>query len=298
MIEKKPDIRSFDLGDATVEYLFYAGEGPTIIFLHATGFLPWLWHPVARRLVPSYTVIAPYFCDHRAAEPEDGGLRWSVLAEDLCRLCEGVNLDSPYIVGHSMGATITTLAVSALGLKAKKAVLIEPIFLPEMLYTLPITVELHPLASKSIKRKNSWEDRGAAVNYLKSKSLFQRWDDESFELYLQYGFVPGKSGGLTLACSPRKEAALFMGGMARNPWPLLPGMTCPTLVLEGELSENRSYIDLNKATALMPHASYRLVKGAGHLIPMEKPLEIVNIINEFLYNGIGGDACNKSDTSA
>jgi lipase len=281
MLEKKPDIRSFDLGDAVVEYLFYAGEGPTIIFLHATGFLPWLWHPIARRLCPSYSVIAPYFCDHRAAEPEDGGFSWALLAEDLNQLCKGLNLQSPYIVGHSMGATITTLAVSALGLRAEKTILIEPIFLPEVLYGVPITVEQHPLASKSIRRKNFWEDRAKAFEYLKSKPLFQRWDNETLELYIQYGFTPGASGGLTLACSPRKEAALFLGGMAKNPWPLLPIMPCPTLVLEGELSENRKFIDLKKATSLLPQGAYQLVKDAGHLIPMEKPLEIVKMINEF-----------------
>jgi Predicted hydrolases or acyltransferases (alpha/beta hydrolase superfamily) len=286
VIEKKPTIRSFDLGDAVVEYLFYAGDGPTIIFLHATGFLPWLWHPIARRLCPAYTIIAPYFCDHRAAEPEGGGLSWATLAEDLNRLCEGLNLESPYIVGHSMGATVTTLAVSALGLRAKKAVLIEPIFLPEMLYGIPITVEQHPLGSKSIKRKNYWEDRAAALEYLQSKSLFKRWDNEMLELYIQYGFVPGESGGLTLACSPRKEAALFMGGMAKNPWPFLPDMNCPTLVVEGELSDNRTYIDLKKASTLLPQGAYHQVKDAGHLIPMEKPLEIVKIINEFFKERI------------
>lgn len=281
MPENRPEIRSFDLGDAVVEYLFYAGSGPAIIFLHATGFLPWLWHPIARRLSPTYTIVAPYFCDHREAEPEGLGFRWTVLADDLNRLCRGLDLQSPYLVGHSMGATVATLAVAALGLKAEKAVLIEPIFLPEMLYGLPITVEQHPLASKSIKRKNSWADRTAATEYLKSKSLFQRWDKETLELYIQYGFVPGQSGGLTLACSPREEAALFMGGMARNPWPLLPKMTCEALVLEGEVSDNRTYIDLKKAASLMPKGSYRLVKDAGHLIPMEQPGEIANVVNEF-----------------
>lgn len=56
-----------------LEYLFYEGDGPPVFFLHATGFMPWLWHPVARRLCADYTIIAPYFCDHREIEPEEGG---------------------------------------------------------------------------------------------------------------------------------------------------------------------------------------------------------------------------------
>jgi pimeloyl-ACP methyl ester carboxylesterase len=92
------------------------------------------------------------------------------------------------------------------------------------------------------------------------------------------------AGGLRLACSPLREASLFMGGMQYDPWPLLPKVTCPALVLEGEVSENRAYIDLKKATSMFPRGPYRLVSGAGHLIPQEKPLESLGIIQDFFVN--------------
>ena len=90
------------------------------------------------------------------------------------------------------------------------------------------------------------------------------------------------AGSLTLTCSPEREASLFMGSMQYDPWPLLPGISCPTLVLEGEESENRPFIDLKKAASLFQQGSYRCVQGAGHLIPMEKPIETAEIIEEFL----------------
>ena len=159
--------------------------------------------------------------------------------------------------------------------------MIEPIYLPEQIYSANLTIEQHPLASKSIKRRNGWSDRDEALAYIRPKPLFANWDSEALELYLEYGFVPGEAGGLTLTCSPRREAALFMGGLSYNPWPLLDRITSPTLVLEGEKSENRSYIDLEKAASLMQNGTYKLVKEAGHLIPMEKPGETANIIKEF-----------------
>ena len=58
------------IGDAEISYLFYEGDGPSLIFLHATGFMPWLWHPLARELAGSYRIFAPYFCDHRKTDPE------------------------------------------------------------------------------------------------------------------------------------------------------------------------------------------------------------------------------------
>jgi lipase len=92
---------------------------------------------------------------------------------------------------------------------------------------------------------------------------------------------PGAVGGLQLACSPQQEAALFMGGREYDPWPDLAKVTCPVLILEGEMSENRQVIDLLKATSLFPQGTHKLIPGAGHLLPMEKPREVVSIIKTF-----------------
>ncbi len=277
----QPVVRTKDIGGIEIQYLHYPGDGPTVIFLHATGFLPWLWHPIARSLCDGYNVIAPYFCDHRTAEPEQGGVSWLLLAEDVSRLAETLRIDSPFIVGHSMGATVSALAIARFGLNARGGVLIEPIFLPEQIYGAIRTVDQHPLASRSIRRRSEWKSVDEAEAYLMSKPLFSRWDPEMIRLYLRYGMSSLDGGGLALACSPRREASLFMGSSAENPWPLLPGIRCPSLILEGELSENRNFIDLPKAASLMPAATYRLVIGAGHLIPMEMPAETARIIQDF-----------------
>jgi pimeloyl-ACP methyl ester carboxylesterase len=278
---ENPQVLFQDIGDADLSYLHYEGYGDTIIFLHATGFLPWLWHPIAKALSPSYQIIAPYFCDHRETDPNKGGLNWMKLAEDLSIFCEKLDITKPYLVGHSMGATVITMAVATLGLDARSMVLMEPIFLPQDFYRIQLKVEEHPLASKSIKRRNHWENEAEAIAYLRSRPLFAKWDDEMIGLYIRYGMVEGETGGLELTCSPLREASLFMGGMQYDPWPLLPKVTCPVLVLEGEASENRSYIDLEKATSLFPRGFHRLMPGAGHLIPMEQPGEIIGIIDSF-----------------
>ena len=72
-----------------------------------------------------------------------------------------------------------------------------------------------------------------------------------------------------------------MGGMKIDPWPLFQQIRCPVLILEGEVSENREYTELEKAASLMPGGSYSLIKDAGHLIPMEKPEEIASVIRDF-----------------
>ncbi len=276
-----PEVRTQNIGDAEIEYLYYDGNGPYIIFLHATGFLPWIWHPIARELAGKCRVISPYFCDHRIIDPEHGGISWMQLADDLCALCRSLGTSEPFVVGHSMGATTMTLAEAVHGSVARRMILIEPIFLPEDFYRVQITVDQHPLASKSIKRKNYWENGSDAKEYLRSRKLFSNWDDEMLDIYTRYGMISGETGGLTLACHPRREAALFMGGMQVNPWPMLEKVTCPALVVEGGESENRNYIDLRKASEMLPSGEFTVVEGAGHLVPMEKPAEVLNMISSY-----------------
>jgi len=71
------------------------------------------------------------------------------------------------------------------------------------------------------------------------------------------------------------------GGIMRSRFPLLPQVACPTLVLKGEESMNREFIDLKVATSAIPQSTCRMVGHAGHLIPMEKPKLTLEIIEEF-----------------
>lgn len=278
----QPETRHQNIGDADLQYLYYEGPEPTIVLLHATGFLPWLWHPIARKLNASHRVIAPYFCDHRQSDLQKGGLGWVTLAEDLATLCQRLNLERPLMVGHSMGATVMTFAEAINGLGASGLILIEPIFFPEHYYRANVGVEEHPLAVQSLKRRNQWKSTSEVKAYLKSKPLFEKWQDEFLDLYIQHGTVKRDSFGLELTCAPQKEAALFMGGMPFDPWPVIPEVRCPVLILEGEKSGNSAFIDLSEAVSRFKDGRLETIAGAGHLVPMEKSAEVLAAIQTFV----------------
>ena len=277
-----PELKRQDVGGAELPYLYYDGDGPALLLAHATGFLPWLWHPVVKELLPPGRIWAPYICNYRECDPEKGGLSWDIIAKDLATFCGRQNIEKPLLVGHSMGGAVLTIAGAAYGVEPAGLILIEPIFLPEEIYSMKPSVKDHPLASKSIKRTNHWKNEEDAWSYLKSKTLFTDWDEDVLRLYMQYGMEKQPAGDLKLACAPENEAAMFMGGWNRNPWPLLEKIKCPALVMEGEKSENRGFIDLQKAASLFPQGSYKLMPQAGHLIPMQKPKETAQIIKAFL----------------
>jgi len=280
----KPILMTQDVGSAHLPYLLYDGRGPALVLLHATGFSPWLWHPIARELYPSYKIIAPYMCDYRIEDPEKGGLGWAKIARDVAALLGSIGIGDAFLVGHSMGATICTIANVACGVKAKGMVLIEPILLPDDFYRVKITVKDHPLASLAIKRRNYWKNETEAMNYLRSRELFKKWNDEMLELYVAYGMEPKEGGGLQLVCKPEMEAGLFMGGAQYNPWPLLPEVSCPVLVIEGEYSDTKNFVDFKRIASTLKKGTHAVVKDAGHLIPMEQPQVIAEVINDFVKN--------------
>ncbi|MDA8140836.1 MAG: alpha/beta hydrolase [Desulfobacteraceae bacterium] len=287
MTETIPQPKRQSIGSTEMSYLDYGHGSSTVVLLHATGFLPWLWHPIATTLAERHRVIVPALYAHRQADPHQGGLGWLQLAEDLKQLCDGLNLTNIRFVGHSMGGAVATLAHTVCGLPAVKMVLIEPIFLPDGFYRFTMTVAQHPLASKAIKRRNLWRDHQEARQDFESKSFFQTWDKQILALYVEHGLEVLDSQGVRLVCSPDQEAALFIGGSQYDPWPVLPRITCPTLVVEGQVSENRPWIDLKRVASLIPKGRYTEVQGAGHLVPMEKPRETAKLIQAFFNTDPG-----------
>jgi lipase len=277
-----PDLKMQDVGGAELPYLHYGGGTSQIIFVHATGFMPWLWHPVIKEFVPQNSAWAPFICDYRECNPQAGGLSWETISRDLSVFCRLLKIEYPLLVGHSMGATVSTIAVANYGIKARGMVLIEPIFLPEIFYSMEVDIKKHPLASKSIKRTNHWSNENEAWSYLKSKSLFTSWDEQVLQLYLKYGMQKQEEGNLKLTCSPQNEAAMFMGGWDVNPWPLLEKITCPVLVVEGENTENKGLVDVQRVVSFLRQGQYKSVEKAGHLIPMQKPKDVVRIIKDFI----------------
>ncbi len=277
-----PETRFQNVGDVMLQYLLYAGDGPTIVLQHATGFMPWLWHPIARQLAGAHQVIAPYFCDHRETDLDKGGLLWMTLADDLAGLCRYLQLKSPILVGHSMGATVMTMAEAVRRVGAAGMILIEPIFFPEDYYQREGDIEEFPMVSRSLKRRNHWKDAADVKAYLRTKELFSDWEEEFLDLYIEHGTAKGKDFGLELTCPPQKEAAIFMGGVAYNPWPLLPRIECPVLILEGGRSDVGRFVNFADAASRFSNGRHRCIADAGHLIPMEQPKELIEIIRDFI----------------
>ncbi len=148
-------------------------------------------------------------------------MKWKLLAEDLVAFCHQLNLSNLYIVAHSMGATVATITASLDETLARKMLLMEPIYLPEALYSMKMSVDQHPLASKSIKRRNAWRDRQEAREYLLARALYNSWDAEMLDLFLCHGMVENEAGASAWPVR-RDVRQLFLWAV----YIIIPGRSC------------------------------------------------------------------------
>jgi pimeloyl-ACP methyl ester carboxylesterase len=245
------------LGDGEVQVL-RGGDGPALVFLHASGGAG-MWLPVHARLAQSFTVHAP---DH----PGFGGSGDFESLQDVTDLAlhyvdllGELGLERPAVVGTSFGgwiaAELAALAPQAVG----KLVLVDPVGL---------YVEGAPVADLFIM------DPARKV-----ASLFA---DPSRAA----GLVPEDPDLDTIIAMARDEAAF-----ARFAWQpfchdprlprLLPRIEAPTLVLWGEQDAVVPLAHGERYAELIPGARLKTIPDCGHAAAIERP-EVVATESESL----------------
>jgi pimeloyl-ACP methyl ester carboxylesterase len=82
---------------------------------------------------------------------------------------------------------------------------------------------------------------------------------------------------------PRAIAALVRGIARRpDPAPVLPSLEIPALVLAGEVDPFSPLEDVKRVAELMPNAELVVLKGIGHMAPVEAPTAVSRALAAFV----------------
>ena len=97
------------------------------------------------------------------------------------------------------------------------------------------------------------------------------------------GAVKEKMRSMIADADPRGIAALIRG-IARRPDPavVMPSITARTLVIAGEMDPFSKLEDVKRVATIMPNASLIVLKGIGHMAPIESPLSVTNALASFV----------------
>jgi pimeloyl-ACP methyl ester carboxylesterase len=274
-----PSSRRVRVGDVELHYLDFGGDGPPLVFCHATGFHAWLWLPYARRFAATHHVIALDQRGHGESSKPEAGYRWENFGTDLAGFLDVVGLEGVSAVGHSKGGTAIA-AASASTRRLARALLVDPVLVPGPPASEPAFG--NPLAAGALRRRNVFPSRAAMFETLRPKQPFAEWEEEFVRLYVDHGVADRPDGQVELLCPGPIEAQVYAHAPMIDGFALLERLAVPTLIVRGEHSPTLGADAASHALARLPDGRLHTVAGAGHFVPMERSAAVAAVLDAFL----------------
>ena len=109
---------------AHLHYTRTGGEKPPVLLLHGVQAAGLTWLRTAKALEALYDVVMPDFRGHGSSDRVGDGLPADALVNDTIDLLRALDLATPFVVGHSMGADIAGRLAAAHPTRA--VVLVDP----------------------------------------------------------------------------------------------------------------------------------------------------------------------------
>jgi pimeloyl-ACP methyl ester carboxylesterase len=265
-----------------------------IVLNHATGFLAWLWEPVARPLAAAgYRVLAYDARGHGDSEkpaPTAENYDWQRCVDDLCGFLDALGLRGVPFVGHSFGGATGLYLAGTRPEYLSRLVAIEPIVMPGGF--APDETRRDEMAAGARRRRHVFASEEAMIKQYRSRPTFAKWTDEALRLYVEHGTFqhgdPSTAPGGTeieLKCSGEIEGALFANSGSLPVWDVLPKIDVPVLVMRGETTEGFLSTVAEAVAGRVPHGTLETIPDAGHLAPMERPEAVAEALLRVVDSG-------------
>jgi pimeloyl-ACP methyl ester carboxylesterase len=254
------------------------GEGPTILFSHATGLLGRLYTPLAREL-KGYHGIA---IDHRghgdATAPTNGAFEWTRFRDDTLAVVETLGLRGIYGFGHSMGGAVLLMVEQARPGTFRALALYEPIVFPpdDIPRDGPAAIVMG-----ARRRRREFPSRAAAYENFASKPPLDVLAPEVLRLYVDEGFADTPEGTVRLKCDPEHEARTFEANMSHDTYARLGEVACPVLVMAEPPQELAPSTMAEEIAERLPRGRYHRFEHLDHFGPLEDAAAVAAVIAPF-----------------
>jgi len=262
---------------------------PLLHLLHGNGFCSLMYLPMLKPLLQHVDLFLSDAQGHGQSEHGGCFVGWDQSAE-LARLALTAHVEEygtvpVYGVGHSFGGVLTALLHSEPNSPFDGVLLLDPVlFTPAMLHSMRLLqwfglYRHNPLARRAVKRRRHFDNTQAAFAYFHGRGLFKGWHDEALQAYVQHALVE-TSNGLTLRCSPEREAEIF-ASFPKQLWPSLRRVNQNIQLIYG----TNSYPFVRKSAVMFqhqcPHLQILQVNG-GHCFMQEDPEHSASLVLQWL----------------
>ena len=187
--------------------------------------------------------------------------------------------DKPIIgIGHSQGATATTMAAAKRPDLFSALYLLEPVTFTNQqgkLYSLvPRMVKMtrEPFKSTQVKQAD-WHSVDAYYQFLRRQKAYKRITDEHLLTYAKNSLEAGQSAELTLRFSPKQELANYFGTplIMKPLQQLIADNKVPVQLIIGKPSMFISQQVRQMWDKFVPNEQMTVLNDYGHLLPLEAP---------------------------
>lgn len=273
-----------------IPHFDFGGNGAPLHFLHANGYPPDCYRPLFSLIKSQYHLfgmtLRPLWPESKMSDIQD----WHPFSDDMLRFLSDRQTGPVIGVGHSIGGTVTLRAALRDPSKFRALVLLDPVlFVPSFLVMWNLIRasglgrRLHPRIAGALKRRRTFDNLDLVFRGYRSRDVFKYMSDEDLRAYIAGITVQKSDGSFELAQSPEWEAHIYLTGLRDfDLWRELPALEIPTLIIRG--AETDTFMK-NAATLVkrkQPNIKIETLEKSTHILPLEKPREIFNIMQSFL----------------
>ncbi|MCK6624243.1 MAG: alpha/beta hydrolase [Anaerolineae bacterium] len=244
------------------------GDKPPLVLAHGITDNGLCWTRTAEALEKEYDLIMVDARGHGLSDAPETGYTPEDRAADLAGFIEALNLDRPYLMGHSMGADTIALTAAYYPHLVGCAILEDPPW-----YEGLVSEESRETST------GQWH-----ANLLEQKSrTFEALVTAAREEHPQWSAIEfGAWAQAKLQVSPD---VLRVIRELRPHWrETVAKITCPTLLITGDpkLGGLVTSEVAAEVARLCPHVSLAPIAGAGHSVRREQFEQFINIVTVFL----------------
>lgn len=245
----------------------------TVFFAHANGFPSPCYRKLFLYLSDDFDISYIEAVGHQDAYPVTDN--WSFLTKELIQKIEHSQKQPVIGVGHSLGGVLHFLAACERpDLYSAIIMLDSPVYgsfkswVIKLLKQIQLIDKVTP-AGQTKNRRTSWPNRQELANYLKQKPLFQQFDAECLQDYIEFGTYD-EEGKVSLRFDREIEYAIYRT-IPHHLNQVKQKLTIPCGLVYGEESKVLQLKDVQ----YMKNALNCTVQAArgGHMFPFEFPKE-------------------------
>jgi pimeloyl-ACP methyl ester carboxylesterase len=273
-----------EVGDLTMRYQDWGGDGPPVMALHGLASSAHWYDLVAPYLRDQFRIVAPDQRGHGKTTQASSGYDWGTLAGDITRLMDHLGIAKASVFGHSWGGHVASNLAVRHPDRVQGVVLIDGGF-----------------QDGRMRAGATWEsfrDRVRPRDVSGNKEQFldrlrvqlaDCWSNQLEGIVLSMVYEDDE-GQIQDILRPENHAQVTRQMWDEPASKVLPQIRRPTLIVPAEPRPERANTEfaimrreqVEMASRVIPSAQVRWISDTSHDIGYHQPRELASVITEFL----------------